>query len=202
MGAVGVSGVVRLLRQMCHRAFILCWRIKKVVLCVHAGLALVAGINSSLQCSVFLAVLDMTGMSSRKRLGWLADRRESENDINSLHGGFILKLAILSTLFQYDSWGFCQVWNIWPHLARHFMLCLVLNGRADPLRSRSRNLSLVHHQIQDDYLKFVWTSRENKIELKISASRFFLWILPFQLLLRNEMKAAFVLEPLGLDSRF
>lgn len=41
------------------------------------------------------------------------------------------------------------------HLAHHFKLCLVLNGRADPQRSHSLNPSLVQHQVQDDYLKFV-----------------------------------------------
>lgn len=114
----------------------------------------------------------------------------------------MLKPVILSTLFQYDSWAFHQASNIWPHLACHFKPCLILNGRADPLRSHSLNLSLVRHQVQDDYLKFVWTLRENKIELgkkkkKTSPSKFLQWFLAFQLLPRNDMKAAFVPKPFG-----
>ena len=68
------------------------------------GPTTVAGIyKQAVLPSSFLVVLSLTGTCSGEPPGWAAGRRESEDDSSGLHGGFIAKPAILSTLFQYDS---------------------------------------------------------------------------------------------------
>lgn len=120
-------------------------------------------------------MLCMIGMCSGKLWGWIGDRRKS------------WMLSVASTGIYFKACHLVNIVSIWQlrllpsvehltHLAPLSKLCLILNGRADPLKSHSLNLSLVHHQVQDDYLKFVWISRESKIELKNLTKHIFLVI--------------------------